>query len=177
MIKANCTNSVGLPIADIERRIIAAFQGLLLAPDLEADFQREYHQAIALRNREIERETESRHNRLWDVDRAIENIVRTVEAGAATPALLARRAGPHASTGSRDPAPAAVGQDLQGTGGAPARNHSGRRSGRAAGPRGDPVMYHFNLCPMRCGTGTEMWSSRPMVTSAQSWHWGTVPRF
>ena len=66
-----CTNGVGLPIAYIERLILSAIQGLLLDPELEADFNREYHQAVAAHNQAAEWEAENSESRLRELDRRI----------------------------------------------------------------------------------------------------------
>ena len=65
-----CTNGVGLPIAYIERLILSAIQGLLLDPELEADFNREYHHAVAAHNQAAEREAANSESRLRELDRA-----------------------------------------------------------------------------------------------------------
>ena len=66
-----CTNGVGLPIAYIERLILSAIQGLLLDPELEADFNREYHHAVATHNQAAERAAANSESRLAKLDRQI----------------------------------------------------------------------------------------------------------
>jgi hypothetical protein len=66
-----CTNGVGLPIAYIERLILSAIQALLLDPELEAEFIREYHHAVAAHNQAAEREAANSESRLRQLDRQI----------------------------------------------------------------------------------------------------------
>jgi site-specific DNA recombinase len=89
---ATCSNGTGIKVEDIEGRIITAIQGLLRNEELKAEFVKEFHAEIIRLGKLEELQADRRNKRVREIDRALSNIVATIEAGAASEVLIRRLA-------------------------------------------------------------------------------------
>ena len=88
--KGTCTNNVIINRARIEKRVLDALKGRMLAPELVAEFVKAFTEEVAAAQRTNASTSDASKRELSDVQRRLEGVLRAVENGAWSTALQTR---------------------------------------------------------------------------------------
>lgn len=85
-----CSNGTGLPVAEIEERILVALQTILRAPEMREQFIKEHSAHLEAHWADIEREQRALERRQQDLDRKIARLVDAIASGTDLPSVRDR---------------------------------------------------------------------------------------
>ncbi|MGO8847594.1 MAG: zinc ribbon domain-containing protein [Methylocella sp.] len=82
--KGTCDNNRTIRVAELERRVLEGIERRLLAPEIFAEFLKEYHSEQRRLRKEASRQRHEGDKRVHDLDRHISNIIDAIAEGVAT---------------------------------------------------------------------------------------------
>jgi len=88
--KGTCDNNRTIRVAELERRVLGGIERRLLAPEVIAEFLREYHAEQRRLQKEASRQRREADKRAYDLNRQISNIVDAIAEGVATSSMKAK---------------------------------------------------------------------------------------
>jgi site-specific DNA recombinase len=88
--KGTCDNNRTIRVAELERRVLEGIERRLLAPEIIAEFLKEYHSEQRRLRKEANRQRHEADKRVHDLDRHISNIIDAIAEGVATSGMKAK---------------------------------------------------------------------------------------
>lgn len=82
--KGICDNNRTIRVAELERRVLEGIERRLLAPEIVAEFLKEYHSEQRRLRKEASRQRHEADKRVHDLDRHISNIIDAIAEGVAS---------------------------------------------------------------------------------------------